>query len=179
MKKIELSGNKGRGLFLLVDDDDFVEISKHKWYPFFYKYTCYAQRKIKLQDGRFGAEAAHRQVLNAKKGEVVDHIDHDGLNCQKNNIRICTRARNAQNRIIQKNKSGFKGVHIQRSGLYQATISYNKKKITIGTFATPEDAARAYDIAAIKHHGEFAYLNLPNDNREVYRIYFGKRKRYV
>ena len=89
----------------------------------------------------------------------VDHIDHNGLNNQKYNLRNCTFTQNRMNRIRNKNNtSNYKGV-THDDGYIYAQINANGKHIRLGSFKTEKDAALAYDKAAQKYHGEFAYLN--------------------
>lgn len=103
----------------------------------------------------------HRLIAGARKGEVVDHINGNSLDNRKANLRICTKAENSRNRKLgPTNKSGFKGVSWEaHTGKWRAKIGTDHKQITIGRFDTKEDAARAYNEAAIKYHGPFARLN--------------------
>jgi hypothetical protein len=99
----------------------------------------------------------HRVIL----GEVpsdTDHVDHNGLNNRRNNLRPCTQNQNNGNSRQRVGVSGFRGVHIvNETGRWAAAIAHQR----IGTFTTPEEAARAYDAAAVAHFGEFATLNFP------------------
>ncbi len=99
--------------------------------------------------------------MKPNKGMVIDHLDGNPLNNKKNNLRICTHAENMRNSKIRiNNKSGYKGVSYQEnSNNYRASIRFNNIKINIGDFIDPIDAARAYNAAALKYHGEFAHLN--------------------
>lgn len=110
--------------------------------------------------------AIHRLILGAKKGEVVDHINHNVMDNRKRNIRICTIAENCRNRILKINSShNYKGISIDtrwNTPRYRAEIVSNYKKITIGHFDRPELAGLAYDIFALKYFGEFASLNFPH-----------------
>lgn len=87
----------------------------------------------------------------------VDHIDHNGLNNQKSNIRNCTRQQNQGNKIC-KHKSNYKGVYFDRKYI-KASIQFNHKSIHIGNFKTEYDAAVAYDKKAKLLFGDFAYTN--------------------
>jgi hypothetical protein len=93
----------------------------------------------------------------------VDHKDLDKSNNRINNLRESTRSQNMANVPPPKNnKSGFKGVCWDKQhGKWRSKICVNYKYITLGVFASKEEAARAYDDAAVKHFGEFARLNLP------------------
>lgn len=107
----------------------------------------------------------HRLIMGAKKGQEVDHIDGDGLNNSRENLRIASRSQNCANRKSYKPKSGFRGVYAQPYGqTWQVKISVNGRMIRGGNFSNPEDAALRYDELAREHFGEFATLNFPSEN---------------
>ena len=150
-KQIELT----QGKFALVDDDDFDWLSKWKWH---YD-TRYARR---AGAWRLGKIFMHREI--ARPGEaVVDHINGNTLDNRKENLRVCEQAENIKNKKIQKNStSGYKGVSIvkgKKKDKWTAMISISNQMTYLGTFCTPEDAARAYDNAAIENYGRFAKTN--------------------
>ncbi len=96
---------------------------------------------------------------------IADHIDGDGLNNRRSNLRPASEAQNAAHaRKGKNNTSGFKGVD-QNGGRssWRARILVNGKSLYLGRFSTKEEAARAYDAAALVHFGEFAILNFPHD----------------
>ena len=106
-------------------------------------------------------ERIHGSRHTWPKGLVCDHINGDGTNNTKENLRRCTRAENGRNakRNIN-NKSGYKGVSYNtRLDKWVAQIAIDGRAIYLGSFNTPEEAARTYDEAAIEHHGEFARTN--------------------
>lgn len=149
-----------QGQTALVDDDDYEWIAQWSWSAVKSHGIWYARR-----GGRVGEKTSqvkmHRQIMDAKPGEVIDHIDFDGLNNCRANLRICT---NQQNRFNQRPHAGkgspFKGVFFAKDiGFWRACICINRNRIYLGCFRTAEDAARAYDEAAKTHFGEFAYLN--------------------
>lgn len=154
MKEIPLT----QGKVALVDDADYERVIKYKWNARRFKYTYYAWHTL----GRGGRSIAlHRFVMDAKPGEFVDHIDHDGLNCTRANLRICTRTQNARNRKIRiDSRTGYKGVSFSKnSGKWKASISNNNKRLYLGSFSDPLLAARAYDDMARKLFGNFAMTN--------------------
>lgn len=156
-KKIKLSKEK----FALVDEDDFDRTSRLKWHA--HKkprdgsfYAC-----SNIRGGRGIIVKMHRLIMNAGPSEIVDHINGNGLDNRKRNLRICTKTQNCRNQGLRSdNRSGFKGVH-QRGKKYRVQIQFMGKYINIGTFQDKISAARAYDAAAKKFHGEFARLNFP------------------
>jgi hypothetical protein len=92
-------------------------------------------------------------------GMQVDHIDGNGLNCQDENLRVCSRSENARNTTkTKRNTTGFKGV-TKESGKFYANIGVDGKLIHLGHFDSAEEAARIYDEAAKRLHGPFAKLN--------------------
>jgi len=105
----------------------------------------------------------HRYLMNFPRGLVIDHIDGNGLNNCKANLRLCTQAENARNVPARPGTtSKYKGVHkIKESNTWRAAISVNHKRKHLGVFDDEIEAAKAYDSVARKYHGEFAYLNFP------------------
>jgi hypothetical protein len=153
-----------KGYVALIDDDDFELVSAHKWSAIVHRNPSgsvyvYAHRTVVI-DGRQVQLRLHRFLMDAKPGELVDHKDSDGLNNQRHNIRHCTRTQNNVNIVHphKQSKCGFIGVHAYRRK-WRARISVANRRVHLGLFETPEDAARAYDRKAIELHGEFARLN--------------------
>jgi hypothetical protein len=111
----------------------------------------------------------HRVIMNAPSGMLVDHRDGNGLNNQKSNLRICNRKQNQQNRPMNSNnKSGYKGVcWNKRSNKWRSGIRVDNKDIFLGSFFCLVKAAKAYDEAAKKYFGEFAYLNFNRKQQKV------------
>lgn len=96
--------------------------------------------------------------LKLEKGQEVDHIDGNGLNNQRSNLRRATPSQNGANKGKKSNNtSGYKGVYYHPlSGLWAARVQFNKKVYSAGYFKTPEEAHEAYKIKAKEIHGEFA-----------------------
>ncbi|MGA1567624.1 MAG: AP2 domain-containing protein [Methylophilaceae bacterium] len=106
----------------------------------------------------------HRTILNPSKEKIIDHIDHNGLNNRRENLRICTVTQNAANQRKRKGSSNFKGVYWnKRDQVWRAGIGYKGKDLHLGHFKDELEAAKAYDKAAKDLWGEFANLNFEND----------------
>jgi hypothetical protein len=149
MKEIKLRG----GNVALVDDEDFEYLNKFKWslHRTNKKYF-YAERYVNLK-----TLSMHKFIMKTPKGMVVDHIDHNGLNNQKINLRNCLLQQNFLNRKAS-SSTGYLGVY--KSGKkYIAQKIINGKVKHLGTFSDPKRAALEYDKMAKKINGEFANLN--------------------
>lgn len=154
MKIIELT----KGAVAFVDDDDFELVSKHKWCLHSGSRTLYAKR---LAAGKH--LTLHRFILNLDSSETLcDHIDRNGLNCQKHNMRVCAKSQNVfnQRKQVRPTYSRYKGVTWdKRLSKWQVQIGFNHKRRKLGRFSDEEDAAKAYDAAAVSLFGEFANCN--------------------
>ena len=168
MKKIPLS----QGQFALVDDEDYDELMKFRWSASYHEDTesFYAVRFGRKCEGVIRGKyiAMARVIMNAQKGEYVDHKNHDTLNNQRINLRICTALQNMMNRGPTKNNtSGYKGVHwYKASNKWRAGIMINGKNKHFGYFHCKHEAARVYNLAARMYHGhEFCYTNEIKETR--------------
>tara|TARA_R110000868_G_scaffold22844_2_gene93185 strand:- start:1428 stop:1913 length:486 start_codon:yes stop_codon:yes gene_type:complete len=158
MKEIQLT----QGKVALIDDEDYEYLNQWKWYVQKWNVGFYAVRNIRVNKKYGGYVSMHRLITNNyDKNLITDHINGNTLDNRKLNLRICTYSDNNKNRNIAKNNlSGYKGVsYINQFNKYKAQIGINKKTIYLGLFTDPIDAARAYNEAAIKYHGEFANIN--------------------
>lgn len=158
-----------RGLVALVDDEDYERVMQRKWHadPVDYRH---------LDHGRFYAKSMspencdrkiflHRFILGISDRRRVDHKNGDGLDCQKANLRVATKAQNSAN-VPKRSTSRqpYKGIEQRyRSAKWVARIRVNGRRIRSRSCATPEQAARLYDAMAREYFGEFAWLNFPDD----------------
>lgn len=148
MKEIKLT----RGKVALVDDADFEWLNQWKW--------CILQsRKLYAQRSRGkGKILMHRLILNTPKELHTDHIDGDGLNNQRANLRVANRQQNGINRPQNHNNStGYKGV-TKKNDYFVAQLGFKGGNIRIGSFKTAEEAHQAYVEKAQELFGNFAHI---------------------
>ncbi len=147
----------------LVDDADYELLNQLSWYAQKTTYGGYATaRRCSCPLVKQTCTILmHRQITSCPRGKDVDHKDHNPLNNQKANLRICTRSQNIANGLPQKDTSSkYKGVYWHKRGKkWVAYIMVNYKRFHLGCHDSEIDAAKAYDTAAKKHFGKFAYLN--------------------
>ena len=158
MKEIPLT----QGKVAIVDDEDYEELVQYKWYAHKNRRCWYARRSTRMAAGKQGAVLMHRQVMRAAPRRQVDHRDGDGLHNWRTNLRYCTNGENQSNLHYKKEgcTSRYKGVSwYRRSGKWVAGIRVSGKGVNLGYFEEEEDAARAYNAAAVELFGEFASVN--------------------
>lgn len=161
MSTVQIPLTKGK--FATVDAADFDFINQWKWNCKKCKRTHYACRTSR-EDGKMRTVWMHRVLLgiDGKHKIFCDHIDNDGLNNTRNNMRTATHQENCRNRRSRRNSSSkYLGVsrYTRDPNTWVAQISTGEKKIMLGHHKSEEAAAKAYDAAALKYHGEFAHLN--------------------
>ena len=152
-----------RGLHALVDKADYERVAAFKWSARPNNKTVYAQRAILLPDGRTSTQQMHTFIT----GSVgVDHVNRNGLDNRRMNLRPATTSQNNANQGIRRdNTSGFKGVSWEAANRrWHARIRSDGKLHSLGRYATREEAALAYDAAATEFFGEYAHLNFPKGN---------------
>lgn len=146
--------------FVLFDEADANKIKLLTWH-LWKKGVCKYAKSNKFIKGKYYSISMHRFLTNPDKKYEVDHIDNNGLNNRRNNLRIVERKFNKMNLSKYKsNTSGYKGVHCVNKDRWQARIQIDGKRISLGCYATREEAALAYNAGAIKYHGEFSNLNV-------------------
>lgn len=152
--RIELT----QGYSASIDEEDSELVSGYSWCVLKNKHNTYA--KTTTNDKTV---LLHRLIAHASDIEEVDHIDGDGLNNQRGNLRICTSVQNKHNTKVRcDNALGYRGVYYnKREDKYYAQIKPPEElRVFIGSFDTPEEAALAYNKAAFDFFGEFARCNV-------------------
>lgn len=168
MKLIPLN----HGFSAMVDDEDFEELSKYNWYSEKAPRTHYATRYFYNHDkDRKDHIRMHRHIMKVNDPKIqIDHIDRNGLNNQKSNLRPCSCSENHRNCRMRKSTTGFRGVSLYKAKrvwkdydgpVYRARINHQGKEISIGFYKTPQEAAEARDKKSLELHKEFGVLNFP------------------
>lgn len=146
------------GGFALVDEEDFLRFSRRSWRTNragYARATTTVGRKAERKTASF---LLHRLVLGASPGQWIDHINRDKLDNRRANLRLATVSQNTANHPGYGHSSRYKGVTWnKRARRWQVAVQHRY----VGVFASEEDAARAYDRAALAAYGEFAFLNFP------------------
>jgi hypothetical protein len=153
-----------KGQFAKVDPEDYIWLAQFRWHCKVNSRAVYAVRTVQEQ-GRSKRIYLHRLLMNTPQGKVCDHINHDGLDDRKANLRNCSVAQNNANRRRSRHGSSqYLGVsRDKRRDKWVAHIKEGGEEKYLGSFDVEEDAARAHDAAAWARHGPFAHLNFPAD----------------
>lgn len=151
---VEISLSKGK--VAVVDLSDYEFVRQYRWH--LGGTGRYVARTV-----RHGVQSLlHRDLLGAAPGIQVDHVNHDGLDNRRCNIRLATPSQNKAHHRQRRGATGFVGVYEdKRRGTFTARIGNDNRRI--GAFTTAEEAARARDAAAIERWGAFAVLNFPDE----------------
>lgn len=154
-----------------VDDQDFDDLSKFRWHI----QRGYVRRDLRVRD--FGPTQMHRYILGTPEDMLTDHKNGDTLDNQRSNLRVVTTLQNSWNTgLNSNNKTGAKGVRWHKKDeKYYAEIMNAGRKIHLGSFDDPMQAALAYDAAAISLRGEYACVNFPQNHGEN-RVLSSKEK---
>jgi hypothetical protein len=165
MKKIQLT----KGKHALVDNDDYAWLSRHKWHTKIAPLTHYARSRV---NGKM--VLMHRHILGVTEASIIiDHINGDGFDNRRSNLRIATRSQNAQNsRKRRGSLSTTRGVFVhkdtRRERRYGVRLVVNRRVIFGGYYKTEAEAGSAYNKLALKHYGRGARLNdMHAQHREV------------
>lgn len=152
-----------QGKIALIDDENFERVSVHKWHAHLNHGNWYAKRNVQIGPGKRTVISMH-QFIMGNIDRKLDHWDGNGLNNQKDNLRVCTNAQNCFNarpKTVPNKRSRFKGVtRRDQHRPWRAYISFQGRPATIGDYHTEEAAALAYNLAAQRHFREFARLNV-------------------
>ena len=147
------------GLVAIVDDIDFAMVSQWRWSSTKCGKSIYAKRSAWPGDKTI---YMHRVILGVADGVEVDHINNNGLDNQRSNLRPATHSQNGVNNRQPLGESGYRGVYRNNNSGWQVVMAHQGKTLRFGTYPTPEEAARVWDEMAIQYRGEFAVLNFPD-----------------
>lgn len=159
MSEIEIDGSvvrihMTRGMVAVIDIGDLPLVEGMGWCPIRGRSKWYAKH------GKSPLILMHRHIMQAKPGELIGHIDRDGLNNRRSNLRVATHSQNCRNKQSDVGVSGLRGVHWHGDkGKWAAVTTVHGKRIYGGYFNNPVDAARAYNRLVSAIDGEFAVLN--------------------
>ena len=160
----------GEGEWTILDQKDYYRFGNLKWGVEGKRDKFYAICNIKIEPGRTKEIRLHREIMKPSAGVLVDHRNGDSLDNRRANLRLATPTQNMHNRrkIRTKTSSQYIGASLdKRSGRWASKIRCHGKKIHLGCFGSDIEAAKAYDTAAKKYHGEFARLNFPESADSV------------
>lgn len=165
MKRLDVSTAKHLNMYVIVDDMDYERVMRFSWTLQIRHGIPYARCKMNM--GRISGMVQncqmqlHRYILKPPLSMDIDHRNHNGLDCRRSNMRICTTSQNICNQLpIRGGSSKFKGVSWRKQGkFWTAKITLHRKQIHLGSFQDEREAALAYDARARILHGDFACTN--------------------
>lgn len=160
MKEIPLT----KGYVALVDDEDYDDLSQYNWHALVSTSgPVYAVRNMRLPNGKRTRILMHRQIMGVSGDVQLDHINRNGCDNRRENLRIASARVNSLNRKqFKNNTTGYRGVYLDRRiNKWDARIRVDGVLKFLGIFDTPEDAARAYDREALAANRSHAQLNFP------------------
>ncbi len=151
-----------QGQIALIDNEDYDLVSQYKWCAWWDHLgkRYYSQTGIGCKPHRHTVQM-HRFILGLTDPKMhTDHINGNGLDNRRCNLRACSPSQNKCNTKKQiNNASGYKGVYLHKQAKrWRAAIQLHNKRISLGLYGTPEEAYAAYCKAALELHGEFAHL---------------------
>lgn len=166
-----------RGYAAVVDEADHAAVARFTWSARPDRHgRVYAQRAVVNAVGIHTTEQLHRYLTGAGPDQVVDHRNGDTLDNRRANLRVCSRAENGRNGNGRAGRAGrFKGTMPGRGrGKWIAAVTVGGRSRYLGTFATDELAAAAYDAVARAAFGPFARLNFPRPGEQRAALYCGR-----
>lgn len=156
MRKIPLT----RGFEAMVDDEDFDSLNAFCWVYLPDRNTSYGMRRI-VRNGKKSTLSMHRHILKEPNG-IVDHIDGNGLNNQRSNLRVVNAKQNQWNSRKHKDNcsSPYKGVSWNKHAKkWKASFGPSANRFCLGYCVDPKEAALLYNVAASFAYREYAKLN--------------------
>lgn len=156
-----------QGKYAIVDPEDYEKLARYRWHALKIERLFYAVRQYKAKQGRSKYESVrmHQEIMGAAEGKVIDHINHNGLDNRKANLRFATVQQNTRNQRKSRGNysSQYKGVAWSKSRKkWWTRITLNGRVIFVGHFNDEKAAAMAYDAKAKELFGDYAALNLPS-----------------
>jgi hypothetical protein len=162
--EIPLSGKHGKGKVVIVSPCDYAILKPFKWWVKFSgvnRQQAYIKTSFRV-NGKQRYISIHRMIMNPKIDQEVDHINGNGLDNRRENLRVCTTAENVRNSSKRKDSTHqYKGtVFVKNRNRWRSRIQVNGKRYWSGYFKTEIEAAKRFDEMAKKYHGEYVKLNL-------------------